>query len=210
MAGLGGAFLSLAYTPMWVEDMTAGRGWIALALVVFATWRPWRAAGRRLSVRRRDHPAALRPGHGRDRRAGAGHVDAALPRHHRRAGASSPPARCAAGSMRRPASASRSTRRPDHDASSQGDQRHDARMITAPRLRARRRRHRPAACAAGARPAFAAGAAQGRLRLCRPDRRRRLDLPPRHRPARRSRRHFGDKVKTNFVENVPRARTPSA
>jgi general nucleoside transport system permease protein len=42
MAGLGGAYLSLAYTPLWVEDMTAGRGWIALALVVFATWRPWR------------------------------------------------------------------------------------------------------------------------------------------------------------------------
>ena len=42
MAGLGGAYLSLAYTPIWVEDMTAGRGWIALALVVFATWRPWR------------------------------------------------------------------------------------------------------------------------------------------------------------------------
>jgi simple sugar transport system permease protein len=42
MAGIGGAYLSLAYTPLWVEDMTAGRGWIALALVVFATWRPWR------------------------------------------------------------------------------------------------------------------------------------------------------------------------
>jgi ABC-type uncharacterized transport system permease subunit len=41
-AGLGGAYLSLAYTPMWAENMTAGRGWIALALVVFATWRPWR------------------------------------------------------------------------------------------------------------------------------------------------------------------------
>ena len=42
MAGLGGAYLSLAYTPLWSENMTAGRGWIALALVVFATWRPWR------------------------------------------------------------------------------------------------------------------------------------------------------------------------
>ncbi|HRY23717.1 MAG TPA: ABC transporter permease, partial [Geminicoccaceae bacterium] len=41
-AGLGGAFLSLAYTPMWIEQMTAGRGWIALALVVFAAWRPLR------------------------------------------------------------------------------------------------------------------------------------------------------------------------
>lgn len=42
MAGLGGAFLSLFYTPMWAEGMVAGKGWIALALVVFATWRPWR------------------------------------------------------------------------------------------------------------------------------------------------------------------------
>ena len=42
MAGVGGAYLSLAYSPLWVEPMTAGRGWIALALVVFATWRPGR------------------------------------------------------------------------------------------------------------------------------------------------------------------------
>ncbi len=42
MAGVAGGFLPLAYTPMWVEGMTAGRGWIALALVVFAAWRPWR------------------------------------------------------------------------------------------------------------------------------------------------------------------------
>ena len=41
-AGLAGAYLSVSYTPQWVEDMTAGRGWIALALVVFATWRPAR------------------------------------------------------------------------------------------------------------------------------------------------------------------------
>jgi general nucleoside transport system permease protein len=39
MAGLAGGYLSLAYTPMWAENMTAGRGWIALALVVFASWR---------------------------------------------------------------------------------------------------------------------------------------------------------------------------
>jgi len=43
MAGLGGAYLSLAHTPLWVENMTAGRGWIALALVVFASWKPGRA-----------------------------------------------------------------------------------------------------------------------------------------------------------------------
>lgn len=39
MAGLAGSYLSLAYTPLWTENMTAGRGWIALALVVFASWR---------------------------------------------------------------------------------------------------------------------------------------------------------------------------
>jgi simple sugar transport system permease protein len=41
-AGLAGGFLSLVYTPQWIENMTAGRGWIALALVVFASWRPLR------------------------------------------------------------------------------------------------------------------------------------------------------------------------
>jgi simple sugar transport system permease protein len=45
MAGLGGAYLSLVETPLWAERMTAGRGWIALALVVFAAWRPWRVLG---------------------------------------------------------------------------------------------------------------------------------------------------------------------
>ncbi|MFC6521520.1 ABC transporter permease [Undibacterium arcticum] len=40
--GLAGSFLSLVYTPQWVEGMVAGRGWIALALVTFATWRPAR------------------------------------------------------------------------------------------------------------------------------------------------------------------------
>jgi len=41
-AGLAGAYLATVYTPLWAENMTAGRGWIALALVVFATWRPVR------------------------------------------------------------------------------------------------------------------------------------------------------------------------
>lgn len=43
MAGIGGAYLSIVATPLWVEGMTAGRGWIALAIVVFAAWRPARA-----------------------------------------------------------------------------------------------------------------------------------------------------------------------
>jgi general nucleoside transport system permease protein len=41
-AGLAGAYLSTIYTPLWSEGMVAGRGWIALALVTFATWRPGR------------------------------------------------------------------------------------------------------------------------------------------------------------------------
>jgi ABC-type uncharacterized transport system permease subunit len=42
LCGLAGAFVSLVYTPLWVEGMVAGRGWIALALTTFATWRPAR------------------------------------------------------------------------------------------------------------------------------------------------------------------------
>ena len=42
MCGLAGAYLSLVYTPLWVEGMVAGKGWIALALTTFATWRPGR------------------------------------------------------------------------------------------------------------------------------------------------------------------------
>jgi len=43
MAGLAGAYLSLCYTPGWKEGMTAGQGWIAIAMVIFSTWNPWRA-----------------------------------------------------------------------------------------------------------------------------------------------------------------------
>ncbi len=42
MAGLGGAYLSLIRVPQWTEGMTAGAGWIALAIVVFSSWKPWR------------------------------------------------------------------------------------------------------------------------------------------------------------------------
>ncbi|ABB38308.1 ABC-type transporter, integral membrane subunit [Oleidesulfovibrio alaskensis G20] len=43
LVGVGGAYLSLAYTHLWTNNMTAGRGWIAVALVIFAFWRPGRA-----------------------------------------------------------------------------------------------------------------------------------------------------------------------
>lgn len=42
LCGLAGAYISVIYTPLWVEGMTAGKGWIALALTTFATWRPGR------------------------------------------------------------------------------------------------------------------------------------------------------------------------
>jgi simple sugar transport system permease protein len=44
LAGLGGAYLSLSYSPGWKEGMTAGQGWIAIAMVIFALWNPWRGA----------------------------------------------------------------------------------------------------------------------------------------------------------------------
>ncbi|MFN3845046.1 MAG: ABC transporter permease [Paracoccaceae bacterium] len=43
MAGLGGAYISLVRVPQWTDGITSGAGWIALAIVVFAAWRPWRA-----------------------------------------------------------------------------------------------------------------------------------------------------------------------
>jgi ABC-type uncharacterized transport system permease subunit len=60
LCGVAGAYLSVVYTPLWVEGMVAGRGWIALALTVFATWRPAAHAAGRLPVRRR-HDAAVPP-----------------------------------------------------------------------------------------------------------------------------------------------------
>ncbi|MCY6369692.1 ABC transporter permease [Clostridium ganghwense] len=43
LCGLGGAYLSLVYIPAWQENVTAGRGWIAVALVIFASWNPYKA-----------------------------------------------------------------------------------------------------------------------------------------------------------------------
>ncbi|MDI3472147.1 MAG: ral nucleoside transport system permease protein [Thermotogaceae bacterium] len=43
LTAAGGAYLSLAYTSMWIENMSAGRGWIAIALVIFSMWNPYRA-----------------------------------------------------------------------------------------------------------------------------------------------------------------------
>ena len=43
LCGLGGAYLSLVHVPVWQENITAGVGWIAVALVIFSTWNPYRA-----------------------------------------------------------------------------------------------------------------------------------------------------------------------
>lgn len=43
LCGLGGAYLSLVYVPAWQDNVTAGRGWIAVALVIFAAWNPFKA-----------------------------------------------------------------------------------------------------------------------------------------------------------------------
>jgi ABC-type uncharacterized transport system permease subunit len=43
LVGLAGAYLSVVSTKLWIQNMTGGRGWIAIALVIFARWRPWRA-----------------------------------------------------------------------------------------------------------------------------------------------------------------------
>ena len=43
-AGLSGVYLTLSYVPYWTDNMTAGRGWIALALVIFGGWKPYRTA----------------------------------------------------------------------------------------------------------------------------------------------------------------------
>ena len=62
LAGIGGSYFSMVITPMWAEQMTAGRGWIALALVVFSGWRAGRLLAGRLLLRRPDDARALRQG----------------------------------------------------------------------------------------------------------------------------------------------------
>ena len=50
LCGLGGAYLSLVYVPAWQENITAGRGWIAVALVVFAAWESYKSNYRSLFI----------------------------------------------------------------------------------------------------------------------------------------------------------------
>ena len=62
MAGIGGAQLSTASTLNWSEQMTVGRGYVAVALVIFAGWVPYKLHARRLPVQRRHRPEPLPPG----------------------------------------------------------------------------------------------------------------------------------------------------
>ena len=71
LAGVGGATFSLALTPQWVDGLTQGAGWIAIALVIFAFWRPGAVPRRRVLLRRLLGTAVHAPGAGRHRRAGA-------------------------------------------------------------------------------------------------------------------------------------------
>ena len=87
------------------QNMTAGRGWIALALVVFASWLPWRVLGRRLSLRRGQHPAAPCAG-ARPRHPVAVSVVSALSGDGRGSGDHLAQRSASAGRTRRPASGS--------------------------------------------------------------------------------------------------------
>ena len=108
MAGVGGAYISLVYTSLWTEGLVAGRGWIAVGARGVRHLAPGPLPARRLSVRRRHHRAAVRPGRG-SARADRVDVGAALHRNHRRPGADLPRrARSSASTCRR-RSASRST-----------------------------------------------------------------------------------------------------
>ena len=82
LCGLAGAYLSVAYTPLWVEGMVAGKGWIALALTTFATWRPARVL---LGWWRDDAAVSVARAGGRHPQPVVDH--AAVSGHHRGAGA---------------------------------------------------------------------------------------------------------------------------
>jgi hypothetical protein len=65
LCGSRGAYLSIVYTPLWVEGMVAGKGWIALALTDLRHLAAGTGAAGRLPVRRRDHAAVPPAGRGR-------------------------------------------------------------------------------------------------------------------------------------------------
>ena len=82
LAGLAGSYMSLAYTPGWKENMTAGQGWIAIGMVIFATWKPGRGVFRSLAFRRTDGPPVLFSSHGGGSTSGVCPAYAALSADH--------------------------------------------------------------------------------------------------------------------------------
>ena len=179
---------------MWAEELTAGRGWIALALVVFAAWRPWRLLARRLPLRRGDDLRAAGQGrrHQPRRRRSSSRRCPILPRSSssrlsRRGGRSAP--------RRRPASGIRSSRPPKPTGRHQNDAiLPDARFsgpaaaaATLPLLGSR-------AFAAGRRSRSPSSTSGRSATSARPT--------PTTRAARRPRRSSATRSTTTYVENV--------
>ena len=207
--------LSRVYTPLWVEGMTAGRGWIALALVVFATWRPARVLVGAYLFGGVTIVQLFAQGAGADRR-------------RRRSSCRSLPylativvlviisRDCEPIRLNAPASLGQPSI-PDaltHESLVQGEQAMSiTRRTVLRRPHARRDRGTAPRRWPGC-PALRAGAAQGRLRLREPDRRRRLDLPARPRPqgdGEGARRQGDDQVRRERARRRRRrARHPRA
>ena len=214
-AGLAGAYLPLAYTPFFIPGMTAGRGWIALALVVFASWLPgrlvigaylfgavtilqlhaqgcghWHSLATDVGVavsrdRHRPGPDFTCTNRRLDRARGARDRVRARPVTCPEARATG---RRACGRERPPVSKTERSHEKDPHRGSRSGARHRSR----PPRRVRRRQ------------------AQGRLHLSRPGRRSRLDLPARARPPRRWSRHSATRSRPRFSRTSAKARTPSA
>ena len=214
-AGLAGAYLPLAYTPFFIPGMTAGRGWIALALVVFSSWRPGRlvigaylfgavtilqlhaqGAGHRHSVavhvgialsrnRHRSRPDFARAHRRLDRAGGAGHGVRARSMNVLRARAMG---RARFGNDCSPLSNQEKPMRKTLIAAA-------AVLLAAGASLQRRFRRRQA---------------QGRLHLSRPGRRSRLDLPARARRARRWSRNSATRSRPPISKTSARAPMPSA
>ncbi len=179
LAGIAGSYFSMVITPMWAEQMTAGRGWIALALVVFSGWRAGRLLARRVFLRHSDDARALRQGVGLLVPAVAILGRDALHHGGRRARRHIGPRRRGQRGAGLPRPALHAEQLRTHVTNKENEMS----LIT------RRNFIKTAAAGlalAGARPRrLRRRAAQGRLRLSRRDRRLGLDLVARTRAARR-------------------------
>ena len=228
LCGVAGAFLSVVYTPLWVEGMVAGRGWIALALTVFATWRPARILlGAYLfggvtmlqlhlqaqGVKCRSQFMAMLP-------YVATIVVLVLISRNRAGSGSTCPPRSGSRSSRAPEQHDGAPHRghcpprrgdiheyvpsPASSRSAPSSLAGDARRLRQEGRAARRRRCRRAG------PRRQGRAAQGRLHLRRPGRRRRLELLARPRPQATRSRSSATRSRPPSSRRCPRAPTPSA